>query len=421
MYNLYVFCRVCGDFLPSLVCVAALLCPLTWRVLILGFSVVVRVEESCSVTQDFEGACASFVNHSVPVILHPLLQRVREAGAAVGGLALVFSSVDGLRLEHWTDSDGRVLMCPDDVADIAANPAMDDVRQSGRAGPASMEDAVMQWAVDALYQPWLVVPVASRPEGLFGYLVVLADRRRQLDDAKTRELCRWMPTLAALLAHGIQDSLNLTRAVRFASEFIHARDWITGAHQLRLAAFLQILVQEMGTAHGFPDGLADEVMVFGSLHDIGKVAVPDSVLHKPGSFDASEQALMRTHVERGAELVERMVNDLHLHGVRGLDTLRASVACHHEYLDGSGYPNGRSGEDIPLVARMVTIADIFDAVTCDRPYKRGWAVDDAYDYLATMAGDNKLDRECVAALRAAQPRIVETMSRLQLGARTRAR
>lgn len=372
-------------------------------------------------TQDFEGACASFVNHSVPVLLHPLLAHVREAGFAASGLALVLSTPDGLRLEHWADSDGRVLPCPDEVADMAVNPALAQVRESGKGARVSMADALMQWALDARHQAWLAVPVVSRPDGLHGYLVLLADRGRRLDDAESRHLCRWMPLLASLLAHGIQDALNLTRAVRFASEFIHARDWITGAHQLRLAAFLQILVQEMGTAHGFAEGLADEVMIFGSLHDIGKVAVPDSVLLKPGSFDASEQALMRTHVERGAELVERMVNDLHLHEVRGLDTLRASVACHHEYLDGSGYPSGRQGDEIPLVARMVTIADIYDAVTCDRPYKRGWAVDDAYDYLATMVGNNKLDRECVAALRSARPRIVETMTRLQLGAPARAR
>ena len=130
---------------------------------------------------------------------------------------------------------------------------------------------------------------------------------------------------------------------------------------------------------------------------------------------------MRTHVNRGADLVERMVNDLHLHEVRGLDTLRASVSCHHEYLDGSGYPNGRYGDEIPLVARMVTIADIFDAVTCDRPYKRGWTVADAYEYLSGMAAGDKLDRECVAALRAARPKILETMSRLQRGAHTRVR
>lgn len=371
-------------------------------------------------TQDFEGACASFVNHSVPVILHPLLRHLRDAGVGVGGLALVLSSNDGQKLVCWADSDGHVRACPEDVAELSANPGLARALASGRAVQGSPDDAVMQWAESPQYRPWLVEPVLSRPNGLHGYMVLLADRGKALDLAQTQQLSRWTPLLAALLAHGIQDSLNLTRAVRFASEFIHARDWITGAHQLRLAAFLQILVQEMGAAHGFPEGLAEEVMVFGSLHDIGKVAVPDSVLLKPGSFDALEQALMRTHVDRGSELVERMVNDLHLHEVRGLDTLRASVACHHEYLDGSGYPNGRAGDEIPLVARMVTIADIYDAVTCDRPYKRGWAVDEAYDYLSTMVGNNKLDRECVAALRSARPKIVETMSRLQLDARARA-
>jgi len=121
---------------------------------------------------------------------------------------------------------------------------------------------------------------------------------------------------------------------------------------------------------------------------------------------------MKAHVEKGAALVRRMLDELQLHDAPGVETLQAAVDFHHEYLDGSGYPNGLGGHEIPLVARMVTTADIFDALTHYRPYKRPWRVDDAYEHLSGLAGE-KLDRDCVSAMKSARLRIVETIRRFE--------
>ena len=106
------------------------------------------------------------------------------------------------------------------------------------------------------------------------------------------------------------------------------------------------------------------------MHDVGKIGIPDAVLRKPGPLDADEWATMRRHPEIGAEIIGE-----HPSGV--LQLAREIALAHHEKWDGSGYPRGLAGEAIPLSARIVAIADVFDALTTRRPYKEPWPVQDA--------------------------------------------
>lgn len=358
-------------------------------------------------------ASEAFMAGVVPGMLRPVLERLRIALPQIARLGLFLCNPDGSELLRWADSDGRVCVCPPDIASVVAGSSLDLMRTTAEASLVDRNDPAIAWLADydSGSEPLMALSV-RRNSVVHAYLIFDIERGRRADSASIVQLRTWAPILASLLGHSIQATANLVNAVRFSNEFIYARDPITGEHQLRMSAFLHVLATEMNGAHGFGPGFADEVAVFGAMHDIGKVGVPDYVLLKPGRFESGEWEVMKTHVEKGTALVRRMIDELQLQDAPGVATLRAGVECHHEYLDGSGYPNGLYGDEIPLTARMVTTADIFDALTHYRPYKRPWLVDDAYDHLSGLAG-GKLDRDCVSALKSARKRILETMRRLE--------
>ena len=137
---------------------------------------------------------------------------------------------------------------------------------------------------------------------------------------------------------------------------IEARDPYTGGHCERLAAY----AVSLGRALGVDERTLKALRLGGFLHDLGKVALPDSILLKPGPLDTGEQTRMRTHPVVGADLIRSL---------RTLDDVRPIVRYHHERLDGSGYPEGLAGEAIPLGARIMAVVDVYDALRSERPYK----------------------------------------------------
>lgn len=138
--------------------------------------------------------------------------------------------------------------------------------------------------------------------------------------------------------------------------------------------------------------------LFTPLHDIGKIGIPDSILLKPGKLTEEEYEVMKGHVNKGVNIITKVLEDYQLSHLSDSKVMLNIVAFHHEFLDGSGYPNGLSGDDIPIESRITTVADIFDALTHERPYKQPWTIDDAFDELKLMVEQSKLDKDCVDAL-----------------------
>ena len=137
--------------------------------------------------------------------------------------------------------------------------------------------------------------------------------------------------------------------------------------------------------------------LFTSLHDIGKIKVPDRILLKPGKLTSEEFRVMQSHPADGRELIDLLLENYGLNGVGFVDMLRNITNYHHEYVDSSGYPAGLSGDQIPIEARIVTVADVFDALTSKRPYKKAWTNEQAYQKLQEMSG-KQFDPQCVDAL-----------------------
>lgn len=358
----------------------------------------------------FEETAERFVASRLPEILAEITTTLRSVRRGITRCGLLVCSADGTHVRSWSDSNGQVIECPPAHCTIEPGSVLARARQEPDQGVhPSTRDRFLEWCSGDAHRTLLVLSVRGANE-YYGYLVIetgSADRSRKAHDAlQSAALPAWARLAANAVGGAIRTIRMLVGAVRFARDFTLMRDRETGEHQLRLGAYLQVLADEMRSARDLSEGLARELTLFGPLHDIGKIGIADDVLLKPGRFDEAEWIAMKRHVDKGRALVRHMSQDLSLEGMPGLETLASVVAHHHEYLDGSGYPEGLRASDIPLASRMVTVVDIFDALTCIRPYKRSWQIDEAFAHLEGLSGD-KIDRDCFRAMHAARTRFGE--------------
>lgn len=179
------------------------------------------------------------------------------------------------------------------------------------------------------------------------------------------------------------------------------RDEETGGHILRMANFSRLIAERLGLSK-------DECQVIeiaAPMHDIGKIGIPDVILLKPGKLDTEEFRSMQNHARIGYEILKDSPSQYLQMG--------AIIAYgHHEKFDGQGYPNALAGEAIPLPARIVAVADVFDALTSKRPYKRAWSIQDAVDYLQIQQGRH-FDPACVQAFLAQLDKVLLIRQQLQ--------
>ncbi|MCH8105854.1 MAG: response regulator [Proteobacteria bacterium] len=163
------------------------------------------------------------------------------------------------------------------------------------------------------------------------------------------------------------------------------RDKTTGFHVVRMAKY----ARQIAEALGLSERECEEIEYAAPMHDIGKIGIEDSILLKPGKLEQTEWSVMQTHTTIGHAILSDSQS-------RYIQTGSIIALNHHERFDGTGYPNGLAGKNIPLVARIVAVADVYDALVSTRPYKQAWSVDDAQDYLEKHAG-TQFDPLCVEA------------------------
>jgi hypothetical protein len=192
--------------------------------------------------------------------------------------------------------------------------------------------------------------------------------------------------LAAVGAAREETATRLARAVEM-------RDWATGGHIDRIATYVRVIA----TGTGLPPGEIDLVVRASPMHDVGKIAVPDAVLLKPGPLGRGERDVMERHAQAGYDLLGGSSSDL-------LEMGALIARTHHERFDGSGYPRGLRGEEIPLAGRIVAVADVFDALTTDRVYREAMGLDEAVASIRAGRGTH-FDPRVVDAFVAALPEI----------------
>jgi putative nucleotidyltransferase with HDIG domain len=157
------------------------------------------------------------------------------------------------------------------------------------------------------------------------------------------------------------------------SRMLDMRDHVTEEHTHRVAELTVALAKKMG----FPEPELGHIRRGALLHDIGKMGIPDSILQKPGALTEAEWAIMQTHPEKAFRILSR---------IEYLAPAMDIPHCHHERWDGTGYPRGLKGEEIPLAARIFAIVDVFDALTSDRPYRKAWEKEKALRYIKEQSG-----------------------------------
>jgi len=190
--------------------------------------------------------------------------------------------------------------------------------------------------------------------------------------------------------------LQIVQRLGLAAEY---KDNETGLHVIRMSHYTKLLAE----AYGLDEQDVDDLFVAAPMHDIGKIGIPDRILHKPGKLDADEWSVMQTHPTIGASIIGEHES--------GMLQVAAEVAqCHHEKWDGSGYPRRLKGEEIPLAGRIVAIADVFDALTSVRPYKPAWPLEEACDWLRGQRGLH-FQPELVDLFLDRLPEVVDIMQR----------
>lgn len=203
------------------------------------------------------------------------------------------------------------------------------------------------------------------------------------------------PNIAELLARSkslvqmkaLNDNLTSIEAVLISmANAIEARDQYTEGHVQRVAH----LARAIGRRMNLPEPAMRALKLGGILHDIGKIKVPDAILNKPGPLTDEERIVMKTHADAGYQICLPMKKALGA----ALEVIRG----HHEMLDGSGYPDGLKGEEIPMAARIMAVVDIYDALATDRPYRRGMSRQECFGIIGKMTDQGKLDPAVVREL-----------------------
>lgn len=302
---------------------------------------------------------------------------------------------------------------------LSASPSLSQLARNGEA--RVIDDIPGTIAGNSLHSIWLLkqgyrssftVPLYDK--GSFIGILFYDSRRPAVFTAPVQ---RNLALFSSLINMTISNELNVVRSItasaQVAREFANLRDFETGGHLERMAHYARLIARDLQSSHSLSDEYIEHLYLFAPLHDIGKIGIPDHILLKPGALDPEERALMKTHVQKGVDVLERLIGEFGLQDLPDSSVMRHVVGGHHECLDGSGYPAGLKGEAIPLEARIIAVADVLDALISRRPYKRPWSLDEALAELRRLVENGKLDPACVASVERHRPEILAIAERFR--------
>lgn len=206
---------------------------------------------------------------------------------------------------------------------------------------------------------------------------------------RTLELDGYRRSLEDMVAQQLQRITQLQQDIIFSmANLIESRDGTTGEHVKRTSGYVNLLVEKMQEKGLYKEILTREYVDYlrkaAPLHDIGKIAIPDAVLQKPGKLTREEYEMIQIHAKEGGRLIRENMSRIAEHEF--VDIACDMAACHHEKWAGGGYPEGIKGEEIPLSARILAIADVFDALVSERQYKKGMSLEQAFAIMKEERG-----------------------------------
>lgn len=263
--------------------------------------------------------------------------------------------------------------------------------------------------LDSGYLSSYTVPIVHNDE-FHGFVFFNASVTDYFTDTAVHNIGVYAQLVGLLCVTEFNAIRTLQAAVKTAREISQYRDEETGCHLIRMSNFARVIALEMAPRYDLSDEYIEFLFHFAPLHDIGKIAIPDGILLKEGPFNDEERAIMQTHVDKGVEIVEKLVSGFKMESMPKIEMLKNIVHCHHEAMDGSGYPQGLMAAAIPLEARIVAVSDVFDALTSARPYKQAWDNDATFAFLKEKS-PTIFDADCVAALVRKRDKVEEIQKR----------
>jgi putative two-component system response regulator len=230
-------------------------------------------------------------------------------------------------------------------------------------------------AVDYIGKPFSAPLLLKRIE-----LHLQLEEQKQVLIEQQNKLKRFNENLLEIVAEKTEAVLELQNSIiKTIANLVECRDDVTGAHIERTQMYLRILIDGMREKGIYLEETAgwdvDLILQSAQLHDLGKIAISDSILRKPGKLTPEEFEIIKTHTTFGEEVIEKIMKDAP-HQVF-LEQAKILASSHHEKWDGSGYPRGLKGMEIPLQGRLMAIADVYDALVSDRPYKKAFTHEEA--------------------------------------------
>jgi len=343
--------------------------------------------------------------------LKKLHDRLLETVPGVDRIACVLYDDSTDTLKTFINSTRRGVAITAYEYKLADSQALSHLAASGEfrvidniAASLGSDTAHTQWLREQGYLSSFTVPLYDSGK-LLGFVFFDSLQAGAFNTLVQRDLVLFTNLISMTIAGEVAALRTMLETARVARELAEVRDFETGAHLERMSRIARMIAKEVAPSHGKDDEFVESVYLFSPLHDIGKIGIPDNILLKPGRLNPKERAIMETHVEKGMRIIDRIVGEPPHQRLPDSPILRNIVHCHHEYLNGTGYPRKLKGEQIPLEARIVTVADIFDALAAPRPYKEMWTVQDAMDELDKMVQAGKLDSTCVQALHKQQDEV----------------
>ena len=359
-------------------------------------------------------------NESLAKRLDDIHQSILDAVAAIDRVACaLYDPVTGL-LETFVSSNRQSRSMRRNHHAVYRNCAALKHIASSRHGQL-VQAADESVTTDPFLAPWLathgcdcsfIVPLFAGDD-LIGFLLFDSQQTSTLNAEAQRDVLVHGNLIVMAILSEVSAVNSLLATTKTVHGMVHVRDFETGEHLARMARLSRLIAQGVASHYQLSSEFIQHVYLYSALHDIGKLGIPDDILLKPNGLTESEQAVMKSHVEQGVRLIDDLLNTHGLQNLRDSKILRNIVACHHELLDGSGYPNGLTSDQIPVEARIVTVADIFDALTCARPYKQPWSVDEAFNELQEMTAKGQLDVYCVNALLTARAEAEQIIQELK--------
>jgi len=220
--------------------------------------------------------------------------------------------------------------------------------------------------------------------------LLLDQQKRDLIESKAK-LQDYTANLEMNVREKTSEIFNLQNAVlATVADLVEFRDKFTGGHITRTQHYLQVLLNDLINMGIYLNDInklnSDFFLPSAQLHDVGKIAISDTILNKPGKLTPEEFEIMKSHVNVGVEAVKKIISETNEHAF--LQHALSFVGAHHEKWDGTGYPNGIAGESIPLEGRLMAIADVYDALISERPYKKAFSHEKACEIIEEGSGSH---------------------------------